>query len=179
MQLNVVRTIATILLVVQADMNGDVPADSEDDQPRQNDEEPIRFTDRHQRLIIRLAPLLGVERELKQRLGSGFQPLQSAGPMVATPFEGEDETQNTKRKLSEFTVRSWKDVLDPGLGHLKAVTGSKHDNATVTIAQCKDDMKALWEDSSVKLALKRRKLQLPDSAGLYVGKVCSSNLSLP
>ena len=161
-QLNVVRSIITIQKVIEAEMNGDVPADSEDDQPsfdEANEAEVLKFTDRHQLLMIRLAPLLGVEAELKHRLGEGSIPLSS--PMSATPFD--TPRGNQFRRKPEFSVRSWRDVVtrpcDPA--------PDSRDTVTAVLAGCKDDMKALWDDKAVRLALKRRRLQLPDSAGLY------------
>ncbi|KDR77215.1 hypothetical protein GALMADRAFT_66144 [Galerina marginata CBS 339.88] len=173
-QLNVVRSIITVLKVIEAEMNGDVLVDSEDDDLAiindPNDVEPMKFTDRHQLLMIRLAPLLGVEAELKRRLGAGSDPLPPAiTPMSATPFDSPDAGTNIRRK-PEFSVRSWKDVLGLEGSESKAGESSKHgiDAATPTIADCKDDMKALWEDKTVRLALKRRRLQLGDSAGFFL-----------
>jgi hypothetical protein len=164
-QLNVVRSIITIQKVIEAEMNGDVPADSEDDQlsvDEANEVEVLKFTDRHQLLMIRLAPLLGVEAELKHRLGEGTLSVPSPlNSMSATPFD--TPSGNQLRRKPEFSVRSWKDVvskpIDPHPDTRDAVTS--------VLAGCKDDMKALWDDEAVRLALKRRRLQLPDSAGLY------------
>ncbi|CAA7268801.1 unnamed protein product [Cyclocybe aegerita] len=163
-QLNVVRSIITILKVIEAEMNGDVPADSEDDQTMLNEAngvESMKFTDRHQLLMIRLAPLIGVEAELKRRLGAGSEPVPSIAPMAATPFEAPDVENNVRRK-PEFYVRSWKDVLGEGSSNPNI------DSSAATIADCKDDMKALWEDKAVRLALKRRRLHLNDTAGFFL-----------
>ena len=163
-QLNVVRSIITIQKVIEAELNGDVPADSEDDQPYfdEANDEVLKFTDRHQLLMIRLAPLLGVEAELKHRLGEATLSVPSPlNPMSATPFD--TPSSNQPRRKPEFSVRSWKDVVsrpsDP--------YPDTRDTVTSVLAGCKDDMKALWDDRAVRLALKRRRLQLPDSAGLY------------
>jgi len=40
------------------------------------------------------------------------------------------------------------------------------DSVTTTISGCKEDMKILWNDQAVRLALKRQRLQLGDTAGL-------------
>ena len=165
-QLNVVRSIITIQKIIEAEMNGDVPADSEDDQPylnEANEVEALKFTDRHQLLMIRLAPLLGIEAELKHRLGAGAEPVSPPlNSMSATPFDA--PSGNQLRRKPEFSVRSWKDVLDLST---RSVDSNTQDTATCVLAGCKDDMKALWDDKAVRLALKRRRLQLPDSAGLY------------
>lgn len=148
-------------------MNGDVPADSEDDQlsfNEANEVEVLKFTDRHQLLMIRLAPLLGVEAELKHRLGDTIHaeptPLNA---MSATPF---DTPSGNIRRKPEFSVRSWKEVLDSS-ARLADSSTNPCDTVTSVLAGCKDDMKELWDDRAVRLALKRRRLQLPDSAGLY------------
>lgn len=173
-QLNVVRSITTILRVLEAEMNGDSPADSEDDRSSasqdSSDEESLKLTDRHQLLMIRLAPLLGIEGELKRRLGTGPEHAHAAAsPMSATPFDEPEMT--SKRKLPEFSVRSWQDVLAPEEKNSQSSESSssyKLDVPTDIIASCRDDMKALWDDKTVRLALKRRKVQLPDSVDLYV-----------
>ncbi|PPQ86411.1 hypothetical protein CVT25_003533 [Psilocybe cyanescens] len=171
-QLNIVRSIITILKVIEAEMNGDVPVDSEDDELVVHDDvgevEPVRFTDRHQLLMIRLAPLHGVEAELKRRLGAGTEPLAPAfASLSATPFESLDVNNNVRRK-PEFSVRSWKDVLNRETGEKGETSSHAIDAATPTIAGCKDDMKALWEDKTVRLTLKRRRLVLNDTAGFFL-----------
>ena len=164
-QLNVVRSIITIQKVIEAEMNGECPADSEDDQPafdEANEVEVLKFTDRHQLLMIRLAPLLGVEAELKHRLGEAAASAPSPfNPMSATPFD--TPSGNQLRRKPEFSVRSWKDVVSRPTDPYP----DSRDTVTSVLAGCKDDMKELWDDKAVRLALKRRRLQLPDSAGLY------------
>ncbi|KAF5313437.1 hypothetical protein D9611_008484 [Ephemerocybe angulata] len=173
-QLNVVRSITTIIRVVEAEINGDAPAESDDDQSivtvESSDSESLKFTDRHQLLMIRLAPLLGVEAELKRRLGAGAEPVQPTS-MSATPFDTPQEDHNRRKRLPEFSVRSWKDVLEVGNRsglHGSTSAASDADLPTTTIAGCKDDMRSLWNDVAVQQALKRRKLQLPDSAGFFL-----------
>ncbi|KAF5384164.1 hypothetical protein D9615_003365 [Tricholomella constricta] len=171
-QLNIVRSITTILSVMEAELNGEAPAESDDDEATlaQPDEgEDSRFTERHQLLMIRLAPLRGVEAELKRRLGTGSEPVHPALPMTATPFEVVNDASNMRRTSPEFAVRSWKDVLDPEGRPLRTEDIPPDlDSVTDIIAGCKDDMKALWDDKCVRLALRRRKLRLPDSAGFFL-----------
>ncbi|KAF8902591.1 heterotrimeric G protein alpha subunit [Gymnopilus junonius] len=173
-QLNLVRSILTVLKVIEAEINGDVPVDSEDDEllivNEHDDVEPMKFSDRHQLLMIRLAPLYGVEAELKRRLGAGSEPLTpSSTTLSATPWDSPDTGINIRRK-PEFSVRSWKDVLHQENRDVAQGGSSSQDldSATSTIAQCKDDMKALWGDKTIRLALRRRGLQLGDSAGFFL-----------
>lgn len=173
-QLNVVRSITAVIRVIEAEMNGEAAGESDEDQQghsitvESTQSESLKFTDRHQLLMIRLAPLLGVEAELKRRLGAGAEPVQATS-MSATPFDSPEEQYSRRKRVQEFSVRSWKDVLETE--HRSALHGthsaaSDSELATVTIARCKDDMKALWQDKAVQQALQRRKVQLADSAGL-------------
>ncbi|GLB39783.1 putative G protein alpha subunit [Lyophyllum shimeji] len=169
-QLNIVRSITTILSVMEAELSGEVPAESDgDDATQVGDNEEMKFTDRHQLLMIRLAPLRGVEAELKRRLGAGSEPVQPSLPMIATPFDPVNDAAVVRRTDPEFAVRSWKDVLEREgrPPHMEEASGDL-DRVTDTIASCKDDMKGLWEDKTVRLALRRRKLRLPDSAGFFL-----------
>ena len=174
-QLNVVRSIIAIQKVIEAEMNGDVLADSEDDQlsfDETNEAEVLKFTDRHQLLMIRLAPLLGVEAELKQRIGEGTLSAPSPSNMSATPFD--TPSGNQLRRKPEFSVRSWRDVVSRPTDPYP----NTRDTVTSVLAGCKDDMKALWDDKAVRLALKRHRLQLPDSAGLYDSHLFTLNVPL-
>ncbi|KAF8639165.1 hypothetical protein AX17_001652 [Amanita inopinata Kibby_2008] len=174
-QLNIVRSISLILRVLEAEMNGEPLAkelQSDDYQgPSEElaDTDVVKLTDWHQLLIIRLAPLRGVEVELKKRLGAGdlAQPIRRL--LRATPFDG-PPTQienDTNHPVQEFSVRSWQDILDPGVQSLQTQS-TEPDTVTATIAGCKDDMKALWVDKAVRLALHRRRIRLPDSAGFFL-----------
>lgn len=169
-QLNLVRSIITILGVVEKELNGESTTDK-DDEPIHTDDaelETPEFGEEHRLLSKRLTPLLGVETELKRRLGAGSDSVQTDQPMVSTPFEGApDPDTNPRRAMAEFAVRSWKDVVDPNGRSLPTeATTAVVDSLSDVIAGCKDDMKILWNDKNVRIALKRRELRLPDSAGL-------------
>ena len=120
--------------------------------------------------MVCLAPLLGVEEELKCHLGTSPEHAHvAASPMSATPFDKPEMA--SKRKLPEFLVHSWQDMLAPEERHSQSSTSSSSSKLNVLtdiIASCRDDMKALWVDKTVRLALKHHKLQLPDSVGLYM-----------
>lgn len=165
-QLNIVRSIMTILTALEAEMNGETPPELEDDQHDEDEQiEPVRFTEQHQLLMIRLNALRGVESDLKRKLGAGSETLQpTATPQLATPFEAPPPARRQSRH--ELIVRSWTDVLDPSTRGGITPSANGLESVTLSIASCKDDMKALWDDKNVRLALKRRRLRLPDSAGL-------------
>jgi guanine nucleotide-binding protein alpha-1 subunit len=175
-QLNIVRSIITILSVVEAEMNGmpqeenvDVEAEDTPITEVTEDTDPVKFSDAHQLMMIRLAPLRNVEVELKRRLGAATEAPHPHLPMSATPFEVPKSEPSVKRRLNEFSVRCWNDAVDPDARKTQTSdTADDLDSCTNEIAACKNDMKALWTDQSVQLALTRRKIRLPDSAGLYV-----------
>lgn len=165
-QFNVVRSIRTILEAIQAEIRGDPTheLDEVESQTDNGDDEELQLAEIHSLLTIRLAPLHAVEASLKRRLGPGAESQQSEMFMAATPFDQPIGRSVGKLSTQEFAVRSWKEVLDSE--NPRDHGGANLDEATMTIAACKDDMKALWNDKTVRQVLKRRKQLLPDSAGL-------------
>ncbi|KAJ7031623.1 heterotrimeric G protein alpha subunit [Mycena alexandri] len=165
-QLNIIRSIILILQIIEQEMSGNVPLE-EDEAPRRfSDSAADVFTDKHRLLMIRLAPLRGVEAELKRRLGAGAEPIHPSLPMAATPFDDPAPVPAAKRQ-GEFSVRSWTDAIDPS----KSPRPSSHadlDSSTITLMTCKEDMQALWNDPAVQLALDRRKVRLVDTAGFFL-----------
>lgn len=160
-QFNIVRSIIKILSVMEAELGGETLGDDESSK-----NESMKFTDLHQLLLIRLAPLRGVESNLKHWLGAGAEPLQTSLPMAATPFEVPvHNPPSDSERVREFAVRCWHDVVDPD-ARQPGQSGPDFESTTITLASCRDDMRTLWEDRKVQLALARRKLKLPDSAGL-------------
>jgi guanine nucleotide-binding protein subunit alpha len=166
-QLNIIRSIILILEIMEAEMSGNVPLDDDEAPRRFSDSAADVFTDKHRMLLIRLAPLRGVEADLKRRLGAGAEPIHPSQPMAATPFDDPMPIPLPKR-APEFFVRSWTDAIDPS--HLQAGSSSHADldSSTITLMTCKDDMHALWSDPAVQLALDRRKVRLADTAGFFL-----------
>lgn len=164
-QLNIVRSIIAVLGVVEAELNGDSAiVEVDDDEGEDTSYEIPKFSDAHQLLMIRLAPLRNVEADLKRRFGSASEPSHSVSTaMAATPFETPTVDSNSNRSPLEFSVRSWNDVIAAKTGQDDS---SALDSSTITLAACKNDMKSLWADKAVQLALARRRIRLPDSAGL-------------
>ncbi|KAJ7057095.1 heterotrimeric G protein alpha subunit [Mycena amicta] len=120
-QLNIIRSIILILEIIEADMSGNAPLDDDEAPRRFSDSSADAFTDKHRLLMIRLAPLRGVEAALKRRLGAGAEPLRTSMPM------------------------SWTDAIDGGHGKNPEIQADA-DSSTITLMTCKDDMRALWDD---------------------------------
>jgi guanine nucleotide-binding protein alpha-1 subunit len=165
--LNIIQSIATILRALEAEMNGETTAEDEPGSSSTSNNPPslpFAFTDKHKLLLIRLAPLLHVEAELKRRLGASSEPISTA-LMTATPFDVPDVENVQRKKFSDFYVRSWKAVLEPD-ARASYPRGSASDLPLGTLAGCKDDMKTLWKDKTVKEIIKKRRIRLIDSAHL-------------
>ncbi|KAG6827948.1 hypothetical protein H0H92_009856 [Tricholoma furcatifolium] len=171
-QLNIVRSIITILAVVAAELNGDLLEEIEEVEatPLVVEElEEAHFGHEHRVLSIRLSALQTVEAELKRRIGAGSEPIPTGESMASTPFDKPVEVTNPRRPASEFVVRSWKEVLDPeGRPANPMQPSAGLDTVSDVIAGCRDDMITLWNDKNVRIALKKRKVRLPDSAGFFL-----------
>ncbi|KAL5495940.1 hypothetical protein ACEPAI_1404 [Sanghuangporus weigelae] len=177
-QLNLLRSVNTILDILQREMTGSgyisspTSSDSEDED-EQHDSTHLQFTEMHKLLKLRLAPLRRVQKDLECRLGSGAEEPTDAPPGTIT-----------EAAPQEFYVRSstgWKSTLEK----LKSrnSTGSRDDSHTrewrereaeetnAIIAGCRDDMRSLWLDPTIRQMLARRKLRLEDSAGFFLDDV--------
>jgi hypothetical protein len=138
---------------------------------------PLRFKEKHRLLKLRLGPLSGIQTDLEQKLGAGSTELYNTSVTTAAPF---DHVQN-RRALQEFSINSnngWKTALDKfrtmrpvraenGPGSMrKAKDENDEDDVSEVLASLKDDIKALWEDPTVKEMLNRRKVRIEDAPGL-------------
>jgi guanine nucleotide-binding protein alpha-1 subunit len=164
-QLNLVRSIITIVETLQSEMDslkdGDRKSLTSTDENTSDGEEvhtlPVPLTDRHQLLTLRLDPLRRVEADLKKRLGSGTEEIVS------------DSVDTDVCQPREFGVRAWKDALSgPSMTNMASDGEQQTDEATEVIVSCKDDMNALWMDEAVRAVLKKRRMRVEDSAGLLV-----------
>src|SRR3984957_5739805 len=170
-QLNLLRSIIRILDALRAEMHSEIPDTSStlegEEEDRSDDhhrKSSLVFSDKHRLLILRLAPLREVDLDLKRLLGAGSEEVRPSSGFTnpapsdidpPTPSKRASGSRRTWRRTDEFHVRSKR-------GSTAA------DPTTEVIARCKDDMKALWEDSVVRSVLSRRKIRLEDSAGLFV-----------
>ncbi|KAG6815712.1 hypothetical protein H0H87_012028 [Tephrocybe sp. NHM501043] len=197
-QLNLLRSIITIVETLQAEMDGEpilpLPAsrplishgtqEKNRAAPRESiDSEfldmevdvansaPIQLSDQHHLLKRRLGPLRRVEADLKRRLGAGSDEVVSGG--TDTSVLGEDLPVGRSK---EFCVRGWKHIFNSPLAALNGNArndnaqdhGNVVDNATEVIAECRQDMRALWTDPTVQEVLKRRRIRMEDSAGFFL-----------
>lgn len=157
-QLNLIRNVLAIILALQAEMNNDFVNDTGP---------PIRFTDKHQLLVVRLAPLRQTEAELQRRLGAGSEEfhfkLSNAIPhsLVNT---ADPEVFCQPHAYSEWAVRSWQDALVSVAPKSK----SSFDTITEAISNCQHDIKTLWDDEIVQSVVLKHRVFSHDPSGLSV-----------
>lgn len=153
--LNLVRSANTILDALSQEMD-DADPDELDDA--------FKFDDYYRQYKVRLNPLQAVENNLKCLLGAteDIQPRKQISPSTIAPSGS-----------PEFFVRSrtWRNFLQATRGPEFSRHSFQQDlptllDSTDVIANGKDDIKALWEDSRIQAMLWRRKTRLEDSAGL-------------
>jgi len=185
-QLNLVRSILTIVETLQAEMAGDCP-DEPDSSPLPNGRpyspaSPSAFTnaddiiplyglssllsDKHQLLKLRLGPLRRVEQDLKRRFGAQADEDEDSQsiPLGSLGLDFEPQV-----RYKEFGVSRLTEALTKSL--VSRATGPIIDEATEVIASCKDDMVALWSDPAVRTVLKIWNVHLEDSAGFFLNDV--------
>ncbi|KAF9011827.1 heterotrimeric G protein alpha subunit [Cyathus striatus] len=166
-QLNIVKSMTTILRVVEEELNGEGLSNADDDS-QNGSAKWTGLNDRHRFLMIRLTSLKAIETELRRRLGAATEEIvPMKGPTPA--FPGEEYDFPCLPRMTELAVRSWGDVLLPGQSSMSSSSSaSGSDEITHTLANCKEDMKALWTDPAVKQALKKRHIQMSDSSGFFL-----------
>lgn len=122
---------------------------------------PLRFTEKHRLLRLRLAPLRSVQGDLQARLGACDWPTPKTGS------EGKMKTQD----FFVWSNATWKSTLRPGARRsLEKGSGRKRsseDSETAEVlASCAEDVKALWADDVIQDMLRRRRLRLDMLPGL-------------
>lgn len=151
-------------------------------------ETPTQLTDKHMLLRLRLGPLRSVENDLRCHLGATLSDIESVevdAEQWATPFEApmpDSETKNgsERRRLREFFIRaqgsrhSSTDDIPEKKPRGRGVR-SATDEATDIIAECADDMKALWEDDTVRAMLESSGVLLWQGSGLWVHYLSESS----
>ncbi|KAF8878755.1 guanine nucleotide binding protein, alpha subunit [Infundibulicybe gibba] len=199
-QLNLIRSIITITEILQAEMgsrslspssstpqslvpdNAHTPAsplslDTTTSPAPPTDEAPLH-ADKHQLLRLRLDALRRVEESLNRRLG--VTPPKGIHSPPSSP--GDEYAAPGVRRHGEFGVRGWNSVFENTDQRFTVSSGSGDgdgdegedkdgDEATDIIANCREDVMALWADDAVRAALKARKMKLEDSASFFLGEL--------
>ena len=181
-QLNLIRSVITIVETLQAEMDGDPIAplrfnplnmgpgslfrrsmDTDSDAFSLEVPPPsAQLTDKHRLLKLRLGPLRRVEADLMRQLGAGTEEVVGEGIGAGVIGEGLKRACSRSR---EFGVRELKDALYRSRQNTTRGEGQP-DEATEIIASCREDIKALWTDDVVRRVLEKRKVRVEESAGL-------------
>ncbi|TFY69511.1 hypothetical protein EVG20_g3146 [Dentipellis fragilis] len=167
-QLNLIRSINIILDVLCSISPPHTPNTSSDysrsdDGHKTNNPSPspsFRLTDRHTLLRLRLGPLRGVEEDLRRGLGVSFDNdfADTEHEQWATPFDGPQPTADAG--AARVAKESRKEGKNACL-----------DDATGIIASCAEDMKALWEDETVRALLEDKGVTLWQNAGFFLDDI--------
>ncbi|KAI0777840.1 guanine nucleotide binding protein, alpha subunit [Trametes elegans] len=202
--LNLVRSINSILDVLSHEManapHPSSPATSPFLRPvaspptgASQKDAPLRFTNTHALLKLRLLPLRRVEADLKALIGAGTDelapdPTGGGAHQDAAPWlDGAGTPPRRRTRSDEFYVRShasWRDALRA------AVPGGRHQpqagadeggaqqhaaarlaDAAEIIASCAEDMRALWADGVVRETLRRRRVRMEQAPGFFLDDI--------
>lgn len=143
---------------------------------------PAQFVDRYQRTRHRLGCLRKVQKDLETRLGAASSEESSNG--TALPYDptlGLAAAESKRRNPNEFVVNSsngWKSALtrvrpllpnsipDNGPGSTMTGKDAMGEQITEIIAQCREDIIALWSDPLVREILSRSAARIEDTPGL-------------
>ncbi|KAJ3538840.1 hypothetical protein NMY22_g4998 [Coprinellus aureogranulatus] len=171
-------------------------SDSQEEINRPRTLPRLKFTDEHRRLRTSLAKLIELQLDLERRLGSASLEMWSTTENSAAPFQDmENGTASRKGRINEFSINStngWKTALDKfkssrsraGQSRADATEGEGGDSPVATspsstsreweddigetLGNLKEDIKALWEDTTVQEVLARRKIRLEDMPGFFI-----------
>ena len=175
-QLNLLRNVNTILDIMGQEMSASsTPEDSSDDEHQASSSSvalarsspPLRFSEKHRVLRLRLLPLRSVQEDLQARLGASDWP---------TPKTSSEEPPAKSRTQDIFVWSNagWKAALRATTGRHSFDRGmqkrreSDEKETAGVLASCADDIKALWKDETVQATLKKRRIRLDLMPGLYV-----------
>jgi hypothetical protein len=85
--------------------------------------------------------------------------------MASTPFDKIPRTPSARQPMSDISVRCWANAIDPEARD-SDTEHADFDSPSVTLSDRRDDMIRLWEDPSVRMALIRQHVVLPEYASL-------------
>ncbi|KAF7794875.1 hypothetical protein EIP86_006018 [Pleurotus ostreatoroseus] len=172
-QLNLLRNVNTILDALEQEMTSPgTEDDGSDDESSAGPSSstasrrspPLRFTEEHRLLRLRLLPLRSVQADLQARLGAADWP---------APKTGVQETSGKSRPQDLF-VRShagWKNALRPpsdAQRGMKLRRASEESETAGVLAGCADDIKALWRNETVQAMLRKRRMRLDLMPGFFL-----------
>jgi guanine nucleotide-binding protein alpha-1 subunit len=171
-QLNLIRSIRIIMDAVVSALHERAVRIDSGDESDSDMEDSLGPLDDVRSVAARLAPIRTIEAALISKL---------------VPRDEEEPTRLTAEEVFVRPGASWKGQLSaarswkgkaaaalngssrPGSpGNSTLVEGPSEEDITMGIHACRLDMIAIWNHSSTREILRRRKLRLEESPGLYV-----------
>lgn len=144
--------------------------------PRTSQDSTLNLTDKHRLLWRRLGPLRRLEEVLKCQLGAGTEEASRTDGKYGVLGQ---RLLDDRRYHGEFGVRAWNLAFDgKRYKDTRNISRSKGDigdcgseEAAVVLSKCKQDIITLWKDDVVMEVLKKRKIDLENSAGFFLDDV--------
>jgi guanine nucleotide-binding protein subunit alpha len=147
-QLNLIRSIIAIMetLRAQTDKGGAAsPLPRGDrDSPVGDDTIPFRPSEKIQMLLLKLGPLRALEKEMKAPFGAASEEIRA-----------DDDGSSWHPFAKTSTPKQQQAQAEP----------------TKVIASCREDMKSLWTDESVKNLLEKLDIHMEHSAGFFLNDI--------
>ncbi|KAJ3866194.1 guanine nucleotide binding protein, alpha subunit [Lentinula novae-zelandiae] len=190
--LNLVRNVNNILDILNREMAAaSLPSpdyigssDESSEDINSSSRPRLKFKEKHRLLKLRLGPLRRIQTDLERRFGATALEPQSTSITTAAPF-GSEESQSSRQSSKEFSINSsngWKSAFEKiramraaaradGDAHALRRLQETDDEIAEVIAGCRDDVKAIWEDPTVREMLSRGKTRVEDSAGFFLNDV--------
>ncbi|KIM45073.1 hypothetical protein M413DRAFT_24337 [Hebeloma cylindrosporum] len=171
--LNLVRSVNIIVEVLkEARASERDTADDSQPQPEAHNKHPsTTTTEQHRSVLLRLAPLKEIEKDLKVFLGAGSSEPETNSHSIEDDAQTKFRLELNKVGSQEFSVHSssgWKSVLDQIRNPQLGKESQLHRVACQVVSSCKDDIRWLWNDSVTQEILHNRNLRLEDSPGFFL-----------
>lgn len=169
-QLNVVRSIRTILDTVSDVRVRELPVSSASEASDDESYERARLPFHLETIAMRLLPLRHIESLLVAKL---VPPNEEEATHLGV-YHGDDPHRRHHHEIFVRPGATWKGGMlhrtrSPGRPTSAGTTGQEtHDESQEALGQCCEDMIALWNDAFVQDILRKRKMRLEESPGLFV-----------
>lgn len=170
-QLNIVRSIRIMLDAVQDVRRHELQAVSSDTEYDDYSDQPVGLPPHLHAICMRLLPLRHVETLLIAKL---VPPNEDEATHLGISDSGYDPHSYRKQEVFVRPTTTWKGAQKKqsngsGRPSSAGTTGIETpEESQAVLHQCRNDMIALWNDRTVKDILKKRKIRLEESPGLYV-----------
>ncbi|CAE6480365.1 unnamed protein product [Rhizoctonia solani] len=120
---------------------------------------------------LHIAPLLGLESTLAQRIGAGFNLAGRTEFCVRRGWQDNSLFSRSGTGKKKGRSRSESVDADRGTGNGKAPENELHLDVQMVLADCRHDIQALWAHPSLKVLVQRRRLKLEDASVFFLDEI--------